>query len=94
MAPARTYGFYEEVKALQEKGLALGGSFDNAIVIGPDNYMNPLRFSNELCRHKALDLFGDLWTLQRPIQGHIIGIKSGHSLTMTLIQKLAHHFTL
>lgn len=94
LAPARTYGFYEEVKALQEKGLALGGTLENAIVIGDDAYMNPLRFPNELCRHKTLDLFGDLWTIQRPIQGHIVGIKSGHALTMKLIQTLTKTFNL
>jgi len=91
VAPARTYGFEHEIKALREQGLALGGSLENAIVIGEDHYLNPLRFENELCRHKCLDLFGDLWTLGRPIKGHIIGIKSGHALTMQMTQRLWSH---
>jgi UDP-3-O-[3-hydroxymyristoyl] N-acetylglucosamine deacetylase len=91
IAPARTYGFYKEVEALRKKGLALGGSFDNAVVIGEDAYMNKLRFDNELCRHKLLDLYGDIWTLGRPIQGHVIGIKSGHAVTMKLIQQHLCH---
>lgn len=91
IASARTYGFYSEIKSLLDKGLAQGGSLENAVVIGADNYMNPLRFQNELVRHKILDLIGDLATLNRPIQGHFVAIKSGHDENRQMVQKLARH---
>jgi len=82
VAPARTFGFYHEVKALLDQGLARGGSLDNAVVIGDEDYLGPLRFEDELSRHKLLDLMGDFWVLGRPILGDVIAYKSGHALSM------------
>ncbi|MGE4169256.1 MAG: UDP-3-O-acyl-N-acetylglucosamine deacetylase [Candidatus Margulisiibacteriota bacterium] len=80
IAPARTYGFYHEVAHLLEKGLAQGGSLDNAVIIKDDGYLNPLRFPDELARHKVLDMIGDFAILGRRIRGHVVGIGSGHAL--------------
>jgi len=88
IAPARTYGFYEEIKPLLEKNLIKGGSLENAIIIKNSEYMNPLRFDDELIRHKILDLIGDCWILGRPIQGHITAILSGHETTRHFVQKI------
>lgn len=91
IAPARTFGFLEEVKTLYAQGLAKGGSLENAIVIGEDRILNDnLRFDNELVRHKILDLIGDFTLIGMPISGHIIAIKSGHELNLKLLQKLCH----
>ncbi|MFT5171829.1 MAG: UDP-3-O-acyl N-acetylglucosamine deacetylase [Candidatus Marinamargulisbacteria bacterium] len=89
IASARTFGFESEVKALLEKGLALGGSLDNALIIGETEYLSDLRFKDELVRHKILDMFGDLWILNRPIIGHIIGVKSGHFLNTKLVKAVS-----
>ncbi len=89
IAPARTYGFMHEVQALLDRGLALGGSLDNALVIGDDAYLSPPRFPDELARHKLLDLIGDLSILGVQLNAHIIGIKSGHALHMKAVQALA-----
>lgn len=88
IAPARTYGFYEEIKELYAQNLAKGGSLDNAVVIGKEDYMNELRFSDELVRHKILDIIGDLWVLQRPLHMHIFAVTSGHAANKTLAKKL------
>jgi UDP-3-O-[3-hydroxymyristoyl] N-acetylglucosamine deacetylase len=83
--PARTFGFLRDVKALQSRGLALGGSLDNAIVLSDDGYLNEsLRFENEFVRHKILDLIGDLSIIGRPIQGHILASKAGHALDVSM----------
>lgn len=89
IASARTFGFRHEIDFLLSQGLAKGATLENAIVVEPDGrYSSTLRFPDELARHKCLDLMGDCWVLNRPIQGHVVGIKSGHSLTAKLIQKL------
>ncbi|NBV42494.1 UDP-3-O-[3-hydroxymyristoyl] N-acetylglucosamine deacetylase, partial [bacterium] len=80
VAPARTYGFQAEVEALLKRGLGQGGSLDNAVVIGDSDYLNPLRFPDELARHKLLDMIGDLALTGSVLRGHFIGIKSGHDL--------------
>jgi len=80
IAPARTFGFWEEVSQLWEQGLARGGSLDNAIVIFPDRYSSPLRFPNELARHKLLDLMGDLMLLGFRLMGKVVANSSGHTL--------------
>ena len=89
LSQARTFGFRHEIDALLSMGLAKGASLDNALVIEPDGYSSDLRYTNELALHKCLDLVGDCWVLNRPIQGHVIGIKSGHKLTASLVQRLA-----
>lgn len=89
VAPARTYGFIEEVEALRRAGLALGGSGDNALVIYKDSYSSGLRFDNEPARHKVLDLIGDLSLLGRRVRGHFFGYRSGHALNAALVRRIA-----
>ncbi|NDD67325.1 UDP-3-O-acyl-N-acetylglucosamine deacetylase [bacterium] len=78
IAPARTYGFESEVTALQAQGMALGGSLDNALVITHNGYLSPLRFHNELARHKCLDLIGDMALVGVPIQAHVVARFPSH----------------
>ena len=87
---ARTFGFLQEVNQLRSQGLALGGSLDNAIVIGNFRILNEegLRFPDEFVRHKILDSLGDLSLLQMPEIGHLVAHKSGHSLNYRLMKKL------
>ncbi len=89
IAPARTYGFYSEVASLLAKGLAKGGSMGNAVVIGENDYMTPLRFPNECARHKILDMIGDFSLLGQRIHAHFIGIKSGHQENLKMAALLA-----
>jgi UDP-3-O-[3-hydroxymyristoyl] N-acetylglucosamine deacetylase len=90
IAPARTFGFLNEVEALQKKGLIQGGSLDNAVVIGHRGILNKegLRFSDEFVRHKILDLIGDFSLLGYAIQGHIVARCAGHSLHAKLMEKI------
>jgi len=85
---ARTYAFMEEVEYLLEKKLALGGSLDNALVIKKDGYSSPLRYPNEPVRHKILDLIGDMSLLGQNLEGHVLAIKSGHSLNLKFVKIL------
>jgi len=87
---ARTFGFTQEVEMLRTKGLARGGSLDNAIVIDDFRVLNAegLRMDDEFVRHKALDAVGDLYLLGRPLIGAFYGRKSGHALNNQLVRKL------
>lgn len=114
-APARTWTFLSEVKALRERGMIKGGSLDNAIVIAdaeltPDEISQlkelfgvtaevivgkngilggaPLRFDNEPCRHKALDLIGDLALLGVPLKAHVLAARSSHAANIELVRKI------
>ncbi|MEY5020392.1 MAG: hypothetical protein RLZ22_1480 [Verrucomicrobiota bacterium] len=80
IAPARTFVYYEDVKPLLEKGLIKGGSLESAVVIRGDEIMSkePMRFTNEFARHKALDIVGDLMLSGIRIHGHVIAVKPGH----------------
>jgi UDP-3-O-[3-hydroxymyristoyl] N-acetylglucosamine deacetylase len=81
IAPARTFCFLKEVEMLRQNGLALGGSLDNAIVIGETGVLNSaLRFEDEFVRHKILDVIGDLALVGRPIIGHVVAHRGGHAL--------------
>jgi UDP-3-O-[3-hydroxymyristoyl] N-acetylglucosamine deacetylase len=80
IAPARTFGYLHEVEALLAAGLARGGSLDNALVFAPEGPLTPLRWPNEVVRHKALDLIGDLALLGARPRGEFVAIKSGHRL--------------
>lgn len=80
IAPARTFGFQEEVDALLKSGLALGGTLENALVIRPDRFSLPLRFDNELARHKLLDLIGDLSLAGNLPRAQIVANKPGHAI--------------
>ncbi|MFW6386755.1 MAG: UDP-3-O-acyl-N-acetylglucosamine deacetylase [Bacillota bacterium] len=84
---ARTYGFKKEIEALHRKGLALGGSLKNAVLIGEEETVNPLRYEDEFVRHKVLDLVGDM-ALNGCIEGHIISVRSGHSLHVDMARKI------
>ncbi len=90
LAPARTFGFLREVEALKARGLARGGSLENAVVIGPDRILNPegLRFPDEFVRHKALDLVGDLALLGLPLRGRVAVARGGHALHTQLVAAL------
>jgi UDP-3-O-acyl N-acetylglucosamine deacetylase len=89
IAPARTFGFEHEVEDLLRNGCALGGSLENAILIRNDGPAIPLRFEDELVRHKILDLIGDLSLLGSYINCHIIAIKASHSLHLELVKRIA-----
>ena len=81
IAPARTFGFLKEVEMLRQKGLALGGSLDNAIVLGETGVLNSaLRFEDEFVRHKILDVIGDLSLVGYPVIGHLVAHRGGHAL--------------
>jgi len=90
IAPARTFGFDYEVETLLKNGYALGGSLENAILITKDGPATPLRFENELVRHKILDLIGDLSLLGFYPSCHIIAIKASHNLHLELVKQLAY----
>ena len=90
IASARTFEFEKDVKQLRSNGLALGGSLENAVVVGDDKILNKegLRFKDEFVRHKILDSIGDLYLAGAPIQGYFYGNKSGHQLNVELLKRL------
>jgi UDP-3-O-[3-hydroxymyristoyl] N-acetylglucosamine deacetylase len=88
IAPARTFGFLKEVEMLRQNGLALGGSLENAIVIGDAGVLNALRFEDEFVRHKILDAVGDLALVGHPIVGHVVAHRAGHALHTALATRL------
>ncbi len=93
IAPARTVGFQWELETIQEQGLALGATLEQAAIVGKDGYVGVTRFPNEACRHKALDLLGDIAILGR-VLGHFIGIGSGHSMNHELIRLIARDWAI
>jgi UDP-3-O-[3-hydroxymyristoyl] N-acetylglucosamine deacetylase len=89
IAPARTFAFLKEVETLRQQGLALGGSLDNAIVVGETGVLNnTLRYEDEFVRHKILDAIGDLALVGHPVIGHIVAHRGGHALHTKLAAKL------
>jgi len=89
IAPARTYGFMNEVEKLRSAGLARGGSLENCIVLDEKKVVNgPLRFRDEFVRHKVLDLLGDLALIGRPIVGEITATRAGHALHSRFVEKI------
>jgi UDP-3-O-[3-hydroxymyristoyl] N-acetylglucosamine deacetylase len=90
---ARTFGFLKDVEYLQAKGLALGGSLRNAVVLDDKKVINKegLRCSDEFVKHKILDAIGDLSLLGMPIIGHFVAHKSGHKLNNMLLKELMAH---
>lgn len=88
IAGARTFGFMQDVEMLRSKGLALGGSLENAVVLDANGILNPegLRFADEFVRHKVLDAIGDLVTLGFPLLGHVVLYKAGHDMMNRLVQ--------
>jgi len=89
IAPARTFGFLKDVEKLWTQGLALGGSFENAIVLDEKDVINgPLRFDDEFVRHKIIDLIGDLSIVGYPLIGRFDAHKAGHSLHLKVVRFL------
>ncbi len=90
IAPARTFGFAEQIEQLQKAGLIQGGSLDNALVCSDTGWINPpLRFTNEPARHKLLDLVGDISLLGQFPTAHLIAYKASHKLHIQLAAKLS-----
>ncbi|MEH1853243.1 MAG: UDP-3-O-acyl-N-acetylglucosamine deacetylase [Nostoc sp.] len=89
IAPARTFGLLHQIEHLQKTGLIKGGSLDNALVCGPEGWLNPpLRFANEPVRHKILDLVGDLSLLGNFPRAHFLAYKASHNLHIQLAQRI------
>lgn len=96
IAPARTFGFMRDIEYLRVKGLTLGGSKDNAIVLDENKVLNDhLRFANEFVRHKILDVLGDLSLCGYPLKAHVMVHKGGHGLHCQMAKlvraSLAYH---
>jgi UDP-3-O-[3-hydroxymyristoyl] N-acetylglucosamine deacetylase len=91
IAAARTFCYLSDVEAMRAKGLALGGSLDNAIVVDGGVVLNEggLRCEREFVRHKALDLIGDLHLLCRPLLARVTAYKPGHALNTKLAAAIA-----
>jgi UDP-3-O-[3-hydroxymyristoyl] N-acetylglucosamine deacetylase len=87
---ARTFAFMEDVEAMREAGLALGGSLQNAIVLDETRVLNSegLRYDNEFVKHKVLDAIGDLYLLGHPLIGTYAAFKSGHALNNAVSRAL------
>jgi UDP-3-O-[3-hydroxymyristoyl] N-acetylglucosamine deacetylase len=87
---ARTFGFMRDLEMLRARNLALGGSFDNAIVLDDFRVLNEdgLRYEDEFVKHKILDAIGDLYLLGHSLIGEFSGHKSGHKLNNQLLRKL------
>ncbi|CAK7061786.1 MAG: UDP-3-O-acyl-N-acetylglucosamine deacetylase [Desulfovibrio sp.] len=87
---ARTFGFLREVEYLHSKGLALGGSLDNAIVLDDCSVLNQdgLRFDDEFVRHKILDFIGDMAMIDMPLQGRFVVSCSGHALNNEFLRTI------
>ena len=90
----RTFAFDYEIDFLKKNNLALGGSLENAIVVGKDGPLNPegLRYPDEFVRHKILDIIGDLYVLGRPLKAHVIAIKAGHFVNAKLTALIAEKY--
>jgi UDP-3-O-[3-hydroxymyristoyl] N-acetylglucosamine deacetylase len=90
IAPARTFGFSYELDQMRNMGLIRGASLDNAVCFDQTGVMNPggLRFVDECCRHKALDMIGDLALVGRPLLGHVIAERAGHAMHVALVAKI------
>lgn len=90
IAPARTFGFEYELDQMRDMGLIRGATLDNAVCFTRDGIANPdgLRFPDECCRHKALDLIGDLALVGKPLLGLLIAEKAGHAMHVALVNKI------
>jgi len=89
VARARTFGFIQDVEALRDSGLALGGSLDNAIVVDEYRVLNAegLRYGDEFVKHKLLDAIGDLYLIGHSLIGYFSAHKSGHALNNRLLRE-------
>jgi UDP-3-O-[3-hydroxymyristoyl] N-acetylglucosamine deacetylase len=90
IARARTFGFTKDVEAMRSRGLTLGGSMDNAIVIDDYRVLNSdgLRYDDEIAKHKILDAIGDLYIAGAPLLAAYTSFRGGHALNNKLLRKL------
>jgi UDP-3-O-[3-hydroxymyristoyl] N-acetylglucosamine deacetylase len=90
IARARTFGFSKDVEAMRSRGLGLGGSLDNVIVIDDHRVLNSdgLRYADEFAKHKILDAIGDLHVLGQPLLASYSAFRSGHALNNKLLRAL------
>jgi UDP-3-O-[3-hydroxymyristoyl] N-acetylglucosamine deacetylase len=90
IAPARTFGFSYELDQMRDMGLIRGASLENAMCFDRQGVQNPegLRFPDECCRHKALDLIGDLALIGKPLLGHVIAERAGHAMHTALVARI------
>jgi UDP-3-O-[3-hydroxymyristoyl] N-acetylglucosamine deacetylase len=96
IAFARTFGWEADLNAMRNMGLIRGASLENAVCFTSAGVMNQegLRSPDECCRHKALDLIGDLALLGRPILGHVIAERAGHAMHTALVARIMSDPTL
>jgi UDP-3-O-[3-hydroxymyristoyl] N-acetylglucosamine deacetylase len=93
IAPARTYGFVDDMNRLSDMGLAEGGRMNNFILIDRERIINTaLRFPEELARHKILDIIGDFYLLGRPLRGRIIAQRTGHSDNAQMVNLIKNRY--
>jgi UDP-3-O-[3-hydroxymyristoyl] N-acetylglucosamine deacetylase len=90
IAPARTFGFAHELDQMRDMGLIRGAALSNAVCFDHQRVQNPegLRFPDECCRHKALDLIGDLALIGKPLLGHVIAERAGHAMHTALVARI------
>jgi len=90
IAPARTFGFAWELDRMRDMGLIRGANLENAVCFDRAQVMNPegLRFPDECCRHKVLDLIGDLALIGKPLLGHVIAERAGHAMHAALVARI------
>jgi UDP-3-O-[3-hydroxymyristoyl] N-acetylglucosamine deacetylase len=90
LSDCRTFCMRADVEAMQARGLALGGSLENALVFDQGELLSPggLRRADEPVRHKMLDAMGDLYVAGRPIIGRYEGVRAGHALTGRLLREV------
>lgn len=94
IAPCRTFSLYEEIAPMIDKGLIKGGSLENAVIVKDGVIINPegVRFTEEMVRHKILDMIGDLSLVGISFSAHIIAIRSGHASNTAFARELFNHF--
>jgi len=90
LCSSRTFCRQADVETMQASGLALGGSYENAIVVDGDKVLSPggMRHEDECVRHKMLDALGDLALAGAPLIGRYRGAKAGHAATNALLRKM------
>jgi len=90
IAPARTFGFLKDAEKLSKMGMAGGGHLHNIILLDNRGVVNTtLRFPDEFVRHKILDIFGDLYLLNRPLKGMVTANMTGHTENIALLKEIS-----
>ena len=94
IAPARTFTIFEDIEELLKQGMIRGGSLDNAILLKGDKIISkePLRFDDEMVRHKILDIIGDITLLGVSLKGHIVAVRPSHALNYKLVIALNERY--